>query len=140
MHNIDNLLIESDINSCETKLKDLMTTFTAVLKEGVTDVDMSDLSAAFDEAAKRLDAAKRGLGLVNKLPPGDQRTENRRRIMANLNRLRALIARITKEADAGGFSANQQLAMAGNQNRIGNSTAPNAAPPHQPLRNPLARN
>lgn len=139
MHNIDNLLMESDINGCETELKALMATFTAVLQEGVTDVDMSDLSGAFDEAAKRLDAAKRGLGLVNKLPPGDQRTENRRRIMANLNRLRALIARIAKEADAGGFQANQQIAMGGNQNRIGSGQTPSAAPPHQPVRSPFAR-
>lgn len=45
----------------------------------------------FDEAMRRMDAAKRALGLVNKLPPGESRTMHKRRVMGNLNRIRTLV-------------------------------------------------
>lgn len=134
MNNIDNLLIESDINELDAKFKEVVELFSNALNEDVTDlgVPANDLVAAFDEAEKRLGAAKRGLGLVNKLPPGEERSENRRRIMANLNRLRALFDRITKAADSAGFAANQQLAQHNNAARMGQQ-APRAPAPHQPL-------
>ena len=134
MNNLDTLLIESDIKELDKKFKAVVEFFSKVLNEAVTDLNVpaGDLAAAFDEAAKRLDAARRGLGLVNKLPAGQERTENRRRIMGNLNRLRALVDRITKEADSAGFAAGQQIAQQNNQAQLGQRPA-QAAAPHQPL-------
>lgn len=135
MHHLDNLLLESEINELGGKLKTAMETYTKALTEGVTDLGTSanDLAAAFDEASKRFEAARRGFGLVNKLPAGPERTEHRKRILGNLNRLRALVDRIMKEADTQGFSANQQIAQQRNTNRVGVAPATNpvAAPPHQ---------
>jgi len=54
------------------------------------------------KATAQLEAAKRGLGLANKLKDPGQRAQNRSRIMGNLNRIRALIRRATKALEAEG--------------------------------------
>jgi hypothetical protein len=132
MNTIDNLLLEDEIRVHEANLTKLMLGFKEALTEGVTDLPVGDLGSMFDEAVKRLEAARRGLGLVNKLPPGDERKANRSRIMGNLNRIRALVDRITKEADAGSFALNQQRAVQNAGNSLGmRQAAPQAAAPHQ---------
>lgn len=59
--------------------------------------DVTDVDGDIDEAIKRLMAAKRALGLVNKLPDSASRTTNRSRIMGNLNKLNALVNRMAKK-------------------------------------------
>jgi hypothetical protein len=137
MHNIDNLLLESEINELGSKLKSAMAVFTNILKEGVTDLGTpsGDLAAAFDEASKRFEAARRGFGIVNKLPKGPERSEHRKRILGNLNRLRALVDRIVKQADSEGFVANQQLA----QQRGQSAGMTGGTPPPQPAHDALPR-
>lgn len=55
-----------------------------------------DMEQQLAELTKRMEAARRGLGLVNKFPAGPQRTEHRRRIMGNLNTIRAMLGRVLK--------------------------------------------
>ena len=52
--------------------------------------DMEDLSGKFQ-------AARRGLGLVNKLAAGESKTKHAKRIMGNLNRIRAQLRRVEKQ-------------------------------------------
>jgi len=58
-----------------------------------------DLEQQLGELAKRMEAARRGLGLTNKFPAGPSRTEHRKRIMGNLNTIRAMLGRVLKAQD-----------------------------------------
>lgn len=58
--------------------------------------EMEEVMAAMDQVMKQMDAAKRGLGLVNKLSDSPSRTKNRSRVMGNMNRIRGNIRRIEK--------------------------------------------
>jgi len=57
---------------------------------------MDEVIGAMEQVTKQMDAAKRGLGLVNKLGDSPSRTMNRSRIMGNMNRIRANLRRIEK--------------------------------------------
>jgi len=57
---------------------------------------MEEVIAGMEQVMQQMDAAKRGLGLVNKLADGPSRTKNRSRIMGNMNRIRANVRRIEK--------------------------------------------
>ena len=76
--------------------------YNQLVTEGVTDLNSApgDFIGMFDEAIKRLEAAKRGIGITNKLPPGEERIFHRHKIMGNLNRIRGLLTRIMKNADS----------------------------------------
>lgn len=52
--------------------------------------DMEDLSGKFE-------AARRGLGLVNKLAAGESKSKHAKRVMGNLNRIRAQLRRVEKQ-------------------------------------------
>jgi hypothetical protein len=58
-----------------------------------------DLEQQLGELAKRMEAARRGLGLTNKFPAGPRRMEHRKRIMGNLNTIRAMLGRVLKAQD-----------------------------------------
>jgi len=58
--------------------------------------NMDELMMAMDAVMKQLDAARRGLGLVNKLGDSPSRTTNRSRIMGNLNKIRGNLRRVEK--------------------------------------------
>lgn len=49
------------------------------------------------EIHKRMEAARKGLGLVNRLPAGPSRTAHRSRIMGNLNTIRTMLNRMLKQ-------------------------------------------
>lgn len=57
--------------------------------DGASDDKMFDM---LFKMAEQLDAAKRGLGLANKLKDAEERKKHRSRIMVNLNKLRGLIS------------------------------------------------
>lgn len=57
---------------------------------------MDEILAAMEQVMKQMDAAKRGLGLVNKLGDSPSRTTNRSRVMGNMNRIRGNLQRIEK--------------------------------------------
>ena len=58
--------------------------------------ESADVNALFDETSSMLAAAKRGLGISNKLKDPDSRKKNRSRIMGTLNKLRAQLGKIAK--------------------------------------------
>ncbi len=58
--------------------------------------DVGDALNALDTVMQQLDAAKRGLGLVNKLADSPSRTRNRSRVMGNLNKIRGNLRRVEK--------------------------------------------
>ena len=64
-------------------------------KEGSDNLQQEALSL-FMEMQKRFEAAKRALGLVNKLKDSPSRTRNRSRIMSNLNKIRGSLQRLDK--------------------------------------------
>lgn len=57
---------------------------------------MEEVMTAMEQVMKQMEAARRGLGLVNKLPDSPSRTRNRSRVMGNMNRIRANVRRIEK--------------------------------------------
>lgn len=59
-----------------------------------------DLEQQLEELTKRMDAARRGLGIANKLS-GRQRTIHRSRVMSNLNVIRAALTRVIKQEQQG---------------------------------------
>lgn len=59
-------------------------------------VESEDTDNLFDETARMLAAAKRGLGITNKLKNPEDRKRHRSRIMGTLNKLRAQLGRIEK--------------------------------------------
>lgn len=110
MKELDMLIIEGELNELERFFNVMKSNLNDLITEGVTDLTSApnDLMGMFDEASKRFEAARRGIGLTNKLPPGPERTQHRSRIMGNLNRLRALIDNIVRSADSGKFALGQE--------------------------------
>lgn len=78
------------------QLVDKINTLTEAVIPVNPDLDMEQQLA---ELTKRMEAARRGLGLVNKFPAGPARTEHRKRIMGNLNTIRAMLGRVLKAQD-----------------------------------------
>jgi len=56
-----------------------------------------DMTDVLDRISKQFDAAKKGLGLANKLPKGESRKKHASRIMGNLNTIRAALRRVEKQ-------------------------------------------
>lgn len=118
MKELDMLILEGEFNELEAIFESLVENYSNVLKEGVTDLSAShdDFMGMFDEASSRFEAARRGIGLTNKLPAGPERQQHRSRIMGNLNRLRALLDRIIKQADSNNFALGQEQRFTNNRN------------------------
>jgi len=53
-------------------------------------------SKDIEQAVKMLDAAKRGLGFVNKLPAGTEKVKHAQRVMGNLNKIRGFVNRLVQ--------------------------------------------
>lgn len=113
MEDIHLISVEPVLEGYDNKLKKLHALYKQKLDEGVLDfnipqvrsekdgVEVPNIEAIFGEASKRLEAARRALGLANKLPPGESRTQNKRRIMGNLNRIRDLVYRLQMQLGVG---------------------------------------
>lgn len=95
MKTLINLIHESnyaeDLRDAQKELQE----FEARLKlyKGLL-VESADTDNLFDETARMLAAAKRGLGIANKLKKPEDRKKNRSRIMGTMNKLRAQLKRI----------------------------------------------
>jgi hypothetical protein len=93
--------LESEIKIYEDYLQELAVGLKGLLTEGVTDFPEDlDIDSKFEEAIKRLLAAKKGLGLANSLKDVSEKREHQRKVMANLNRLRNLVISIEKEMES----------------------------------------
>ncbi len=55
----------------------------------------TDVVAAMDTIVKQMDAAKRGMAILNKMADSSSRTRNRSRVMGNLNKIRGSLQRVT---------------------------------------------
>lgn len=85
------LLIEATLLEALTELEEK---YSAPLPSGLR------LDQMLDMAIERMNAAKRALGLVNKLEPGETRARHASRVMSNLNTLRAQVNRLFDEIDS----------------------------------------
>jgi hypothetical protein len=56
-----------------------------------------DMDGQMVELQKRFEAARRGIGITNRLRPGPDRTKHRRRVMSNLNSIRAQLNKVIKQ-------------------------------------------
>lgn len=74
------------------------TAIIRALDEAVTDLPAGqNLNQMFGTAASRLEAARRGLGLSNKLKSPEDRKKHRSKIMTAINQLRGLLGEISRE-------------------------------------------
>ena len=91
-------MIEESNNAEDVRdMQALLVEYTEIYKTlKIMLVESEDVNALFDETSKMLAAAKRGLGISNKLKDPDSRKKNRSRIMGTLNKLRANLSRIAK--------------------------------------------
>jgi hypothetical protein len=125
------LMLETEVKEIGQAIMELHKSYKTALNEaktvneGVDDfLQSDDIGFIFDEAKKRYLAAKQGLGLVNKLTDPAQRSENAKRVMGNLNKLRAIFNRlqgsVKKEVDG---------LLAKVRDKQAQPVAPQAAPP-----------
>lgn len=89
-------LMESavDYDQLWDELEEYATIVTNIIDQSL--LNEGDGSTALDAVIKQMEAAKRGLGIVNKLKPGPDRAKHASRVMGNMNRIRAHIKRIEK--------------------------------------------
>lgn len=83
---------------------------------------VGDLETQMAELSKRFEAARRGLGLANKLP-AHERKDHLRRIMSNMNTIRGMLGQVTKSMDQ--FNAAEQGYEQGSGYNQSQSPTPN---------------
>jgi len=83
-----------EIEEVLTELETQLVGYRSLLTES------ENVNALFDETSSMLAAAKRGLGIANKLKDPEGRKKNRSRIMGTLNKLRAQLGKIAKAVAA----------------------------------------
>ena len=76
----------------------LLTEIYSMPIESGSDTEM--VTAEIEEMTKKLEAAKRGLGLANQLT-GDDRKKHQSRVLGNLNRIRARLSRLIQQLEQG---------------------------------------
>lgn len=73
---------------------------TGAPEPGTTDqgvgTEPDDIIAALDQAIKQMDAAKRGMGILNKMGDSSFRTKNKSRVLGNMNKIRGSLQRVDK--------------------------------------------
>jgi len=87
--------LTEEIEKLEAEISEIM---EAMPRPGEVEAggNMDELMSAMDAVMKQLEAARRGLGLVNKLGDSPSRTVNRSRVMGNLNKIRGNLRRVEK--------------------------------------------
>lgn len=70
-----------------------------ILKEAVDPINTADLDLEqqLEEITKRMNAAHRGMGIVNRMSESPERTKHRSRVMSNLNIIRGMLSRVLKK-------------------------------------------
>jgi hypothetical protein len=128
------LMLETEVKEIGQAIMELHKSYRSTINEAksvneaVDDfVQSDDIGFIFDEAKKRYLAAKRGLGLVNKLQDPAQRQENASRVLGNLNKLRAIFNRL--EGSVKQAVDTLKSKMNGKQGNAQGQVAPQAAEP-----------
>ena len=103
MNTLQKLLFEGEMNILEMSHEDMVDRANSLseikdsmLKEGLIDDHNGPLEKQFDEVFQRLQAAKRGLGLANKLETPQERKFHKARVMGNMNKIRHMLYNIQK--------------------------------------------
>lgn len=109
LENIEIKNLQDRCDMYETILTNLIS--SEVLVEGMLDSHNGPLEAELDEVMKRLMAAKRGLQLANKLPPGEGKSLNKSRVMTNLNKIRVMFKSIVKRLELDQDTINSMTAI-----------------------------
>ena len=81
-----------------------------ILKEAVDPINADlDLEQQLEEITKRMNAAYRGMGIVNRMQDSASRTRHRSRIMSNLNVIRGMLSRVLKKQAGSGDDTNDMV-------------------------------
>lgn len=107
------IVSETELKQTFTELSEQYGSLTAETKFLAEDFALSDEAyAMLNTIEQRLGAAKRGLGIVNKLSPGPSKTKHASRVMSNMNAIRGQLARVSKilQDSLAGERSNQSLA------------------------------
>lgn len=91
MHSMQDLFLFEKYKNDIVQSVEFIVNHYSVLSENV--LDTSDL----DVAIERMAAAKKALGIVNKLQPGDFRAKHASRVLSNLNKIRGLVRRLEQK-------------------------------------------
>ena len=87
--------LEEEIAHYESVLSDYKIQLTEAPMDFVDSYD--DEWALFDEAGRRLQIAKKALGLANRLSKPEERAHHKKTVLGILNRIRALVNRLTRQ-------------------------------------------
>lgn len=113
-----NMKTETIINSLCDALNEHLDTRISMLKEDVTSFpNASNEMELYDEAIKRLEAAKRGLSIANRLRDPEEQKRHRSRIFSNLNRIRNIVNQLQRETDSS-FANKHEMMMHKRRNNI----------------------
>lgn len=69
------------------------------LTEGFIEDHNGPLEAEMDQAARRFEVVRNAIGLVNKLPAGESKTRNKKRMWGHLNNIRNTLNKIMKQLE-----------------------------------------
>jgi len=69
------------------------------LTEGFIEDHNGPLEAEMDQAARRFEVVRNAIGLVNKLPTGESKTRNKKRMWGHLNNIRNTLNKIMKQLE-----------------------------------------
>lgn len=95
------LILEQACNDLEDTLSNILDK-AIVLSESINEEltpMMGSITDMISQAEARLAAAKKGLGLSNRLRTPEERKRNRSRILGNLNKLRNELALLTRSLE-----------------------------------------
>lgn len=98
---LPDLMLEEIFEDLQSELASLIEKAISVnsqLNEELTPL-MGSIVDMIEEAEFRLAAARKGLGLANRLRTAEERKRNRSRVLANMNRLRVTLARLVKSLE-----------------------------------------
>lgn len=91
---------EIELNNIEKELieaEEFLLSIKRQLDEAVMDFGDMEEGKIFDEAQRRLAAAKNAFGIVNRLRNPEERKTHRSRLAGYMNRLRALLGRLVQK-------------------------------------------
>ena len=95
LENADAAALDKELREYEQKFIEIREKI--ISEEVAFPMSVGDIDGELNMVSKMFDAAKKGLGLVNKLPRGAEKAKHASRVMTNMNIIRAAIARIQKQ-------------------------------------------
>lgn len=94
---IKDMLIKATFEELVKEAATLAASAKAKLKEGFIDNHNGPLEAELDDLLFKFNAAKRAIGLVNKLKNPDQKRQHQSRVMSLLNQIRSRLGKVADQ-------------------------------------------